>query len=337
MRMEKSLTKKSTPYDALIQSVGELLDTARKNVFYQVNQVLVKTYWGVGRKIVDFEQKGREKADYGAQLLDRLSLDLKRRYGTGFSRSNLYLMRLFYVKYQKIQTVSGKLSWSHFAELLGVSNDLARGFYEKQCLAEGWTVRELKRQINSMLFERIASSKNKKEVLQLSRKGHFITSETDIVKDPYVLEFLRIPYQYKYSEKELEQTIIDNLQMFLLELGKGFTFVARQFRVTLNNTHYFIDLVFYHRILHCFVLIDLKVGKVNHQDIGQMNMYLNYFKKEEMHTGDNEPVGIILSADKDHLLVEYALGGISNKLFVSKYQLYLPSPEELEKELKKLI
>ncbi len=331
------LNSKDKKYDELIKDVGVLLEDARKNVYYEVNQILVKTYWEIGRRIVEFEQQGEQKAEYGEQLLDNLAKDLKERYGKGFSRSNVYLMRLFYLKYEKIQTLSGKLSWSHYAELLGVSDDLARGFYEKQCLSDSWTVRELSRQINSMLFERIALSKDKKEVLKLSQQGQIIESESDIVKDPYILEFLKIPSNYKYSEKELEQKIIDNLHSFLLELGKGFTFMGRQYRITLNNTHYYVDLVFYHRFLRCFVLIDLKIGKVNHVDIGQMNMYLNYFKKEEMSEGDNEPIGIILSADKDKLLVEYALGGISSKLFVSKYKLYLPSKEELEREVRKLI
>lgn len=199
------------------------------------------------------------------------------------------------------------------------------------------SVRELKRQKNSMLFERIALSKNKKEVLKLSSKGHVIENSKDIIKEPYILEFLGIPEDYKYSEKELEQKIIDNLQLFLLELGKGFTFVKRQFRMTLSNRHFYVDLVFYHRILKCFILIDLKIGEVNHEDVGQMNMYLNFFKKEENVKGDQNPIGLILTAEKHDVTVEYALGGISNKLFVSKYQLYLPKKEELEAEVKKLL
>jgi predicted nuclease of restriction endonuclease-like (RecB) superfamily len=225
----------------------------------------------------------------------------------------------------------------HYVELLGVSNDLGRNFYEKECLKENWSVRELKRQINSMLFERIALSKDKKGVLKLAERGQIIEKSKDIVKEPYVLEFLGIPQDYKYSEKELEQKIIDNLQMFLLELGKGFAFVKRQFRMTLDNDHYYVDLVFYNRILKCFVLIDLKIGKVKHVDIGQMNMYLNYFKTEESLKNDNDPIGLILSAEKNNVVVEYALGGISNKLFVSKYQLYLPKKEELEKEVRMLL
>ena len=218
-----------------------------------------------------------------------------------------------------------------------IDEDLERLFYEKQCIKEKWSVRDLKRQKNSALFDRIALSKNKKGVLELAEKGHLISRPEDAIKDPYVLEFLNIPESHKYSEKEFEQKIIDNLQKFLLELGKGFTFSSRQFRITLGNKHYYIDLVFYHRILKCFVLIDLKIGKVTHADIGQMNMYLNYFKKEERAEGDNEPIGIILTKEKDKVVVEYALGGISNKLFVSKYKLYLPTKEELEKEFRKLL
>ncbi len=335
--MSSIIQKKGNDYNKLLNSVGELLEKARKNVFYQINQTLVKTYWEIGERIVEFEQKGEEKAEYGSKLLDKLSQDLKLRYGKGFSRSNTYLMRLFFIKYPKIQTVSGKLSWSHYAALLGVSNDLGRCFYEKQCLQDNWSVRELNRQINSMLFERLALSKDKSGILVLSKEGQIINEEKDLIKDPYILEFLKIPENYRFTERELEQKIIDNLQLFLLELGKGFTFVARQYRITLNNQNYYVDLVFYHRILRCFVLIDLKIGAVIHQDIGQMNLYLNYFNSEERSKGDQETIGIILAAEKDHLLVKYALGGISNKLFVSKYQLYLPTKEELEQELKKLI
>jgi len=246
-------------------------------------------------------------------------------------------MRLFYACYPDLPDMSGKLTWSHFVELLGVSDDLARSFYEKQCIKENWSTRELNRQINSMLFERIALSKDKKGVLKLAEKGQIIEKSHDLVKEPYILEFLGIPENHKYSEKELEQKIIDNLQMFLLELGKGFTFVKRQFRMTLDNEHYYVDLVFYHRILKCFVLIDLKIGKVKHTDIGQMNMYLNYFKAEESSEDDNEPIGLILSAEKNDIVVKYVLGSISNQLFVSKYQLYLPKKEELEAEVRKLL
>jgi predicted nuclease of restriction endonuclease-like (RecB) superfamily len=233
--------------------------------------------------------------------------------------------------------VTGKLTWTHYADLLGVSDDYARGFYEKQAINENWSVRELKRQIGSSLFERLALSQDKSGILKLSKKGQLISQPKDIVKDPYVLEFLQFPEEYRMSESKLEQKIIDNLQTFLLELGKGFSFVGRQYRITLDNDHYYVDLVFYHRILKCFVLIDLKTKHVKHQDIGQMNMYLNYFKSEENTDGDNPPIGIVLGADKNDILVEYAIGGISNNIFVSKYQLYLPDRKVLEQKVKELI
>jgi predicted nuclease of restriction endonuclease-like (RecB) superfamily len=316
-------------YRKFIDSIGVLLQQARRQAFQQVNSILVKTYWEIGRSIVEYERK--QKAAFGSKLFEKIVKDLKDAYGKGFSRSNVIYMRLFYLKYPKSQTLSDQLSWSHYVELLGVSDDMARKFYEKQCLAERWSVRDLSRQVNSMLFERLALSKNKAGVLKLALKGHRIEKAEDAVKNPYVLEFLGIPENYRYSEHELEQKIIDNMQEFLLELGKGFSFVARQYRITLDNQHFYVDLVFYHRILKCFVLVDLKLGEIAHQDVGQMNMYLNYFKKEEMSEGDNEPIGIILGAEKKHVLVEYALGGISNKLFASKYRLSLPNKHLLQK------
>ena len=324
-------------YSKLLGNIGKLLEKSRKAAIQKVNNILVQTYWNIGKRIVEFEQGGKEKADYGSELLKRLSNDLKERYGKGFSRSNLQYMRLLYLKYQKYQTLSGKLSWSHYIEILSISDELARSFYEKQCINENWSVRELKRQINSGLFQRIALSKDKNGILKLAKEGQLFEKVEDIIKDPYVFEFLNIPENYRYSEKELENRLIDELGHFLLELGKGFAFIGRQFRITLNNTHYYVDLVFYHRILKCFVLIDLKLGKANHQDIGQMNLYLNYFKNEKNETDDNEPIGIILAADKDKILVEYATGSISNQLFVSKYQLYLPDKHLLEQELKYLL
>lgn len=233
--------------------------------------------------------------------------------------------------------MTGKLTWTHYAELLGVSEDNTRGFYEKQAINENWSVRELKRQINSSLFERLALSHDKEGVLRLAEQGQIIAEPKDIIKDPYVLEFLQIPSEHRMTESKLEQRIIDNLQTFLLELGKGFSFVGRQYRLALDNDHYYVDLVFYHRILKCFVLIDLKTKHVKHQDIGQMNMYLNYFKAEENTEGDNPPIGIVLGADKNDILVEYAIGGISNNIFVSKYQLYLPDKKVLEQKVKEMI
>ncbi|MCK5490926.1 MAG: DUF1016 family protein [Candidatus Pacebacteria bacterium] len=323
-------------YKNLIQDIGSILDEGRKQAYKSVNSILVKTYWEIGKRIIEFEQNGKITAEYGSKLLINLSKELSP-IGKGFSRSNLTYMRLLYIKYPKSETLSHQLSWSHYFELLKVEDNLAYSFYEKQCIKEKWSIREFKRQKQSMLFERIALSKEKGEILEISKKGQIIETAKDIIKEPYVLEFLGIPENHKYSEKELEQKIIDNLQMFLLELGKGFTFVKRQFRITLSNRHFYADLVFYHRILKCFVIIDLKLGEVNHGDVGQMNMYLNYFKTEENIKDDNDPIGIILSAEKEHISVEYALGGISNQLFVSKYQLYLPKKEELEEEVKRLV
>jgi predicted nuclease of restriction endonuclease-like (RecB) superfamily len=324
-------------YNSLITDIGTLLAQGRKKSFQQVNSILVETYWNIGRRIVEHEQQGNEKAEYGSRLLKDLARDLRIQYGKGFSKSNIYLMREIFLIYPKFQTLSGKLSWSHYTELLSISDELSRSFYEKQCINENWSVRELKRQRQSGLFERLALSKDKIGVLQLSEKGQIVEKAEDIVKDPYVFEFLGLPELGQYSERDLEKRLIDNLSSFLLELGKGFAFVGNQYRITLNNTHYYVDLVFYHRILKCFVLIDLKLGKVNHQDIGQMNMYLNYFKEEENLEDDNPPIGIVLAADKDKILVDYAIGSISNQLFVSRYQLYIPDKKLLAEELKLLL
>lgn len=334
MKSKKSI-EKSGKYSDMINSIDILLEESRKKVYTQVNQILVRTYWNIGKIISEFESLS--KTSYGNKLFERIAKDLRKKYGKGFSRSNVIYMRLLYSKYTKSQTLSDQLSWSHYVELLMIGSDVERSFYEKQCINEKWSIRELRRQKNSSLFHRIALSKNKKQVLKLAKKGITINKADDIVKDPYVLEFLGFPEKEVYSEKDFEQKIIDNLQSFLLELGKGFAFIARQFRITLGNKHFYVDLVFYHRILKCFVLIDLKINSVTHNDVGQMNMYLNYFSKEENSSEDNKPIGIILAKDKDRIVAEYALGGISNNLFVSKYKLYLPSKKELEKEVKKIL
>jgi len=324
-------------YQKLVDSIGITIESARQKAIQAVNNELLKANWAIGKYIVDYEQNGNEKAEYGSSLLTNLSKDLKSRFGKGFSKSNIYLMRQFYLKYQIFQSVTGKLTWTHYAELLAVSDDYARSFYEKQAVNDNWSVRELKRQISSSLFERLALSQDKIGVLKLAEKGLIVAEPKDIVKDPYVLEFLQIQEEHRMTESKLEQKIIDHLQTFLLELGKGFSFVGRQYRITLDNDHYYVDLVFYHRILKCFVLIDLKTKHVKHQDIGQMNLYLNYFKSEENTDGDNAPIGIVLGADKNDILVEYAIGGISNNIFVSKYQLYLPDRKLLEQKVKELI
>ncbi len=324
-------------YQKLIRNIANVLAVSRQRAAKAVNAELLKAYWRIGKYVVEYEQDGSRRAQYGEKMLRSLARDLTRECGKGFSYSNLKNMRLLYVRYPKSQTLSGQLGWSHYVDLLSISDALERGFYEKQCIAEKWSVRELKRQKDSALFHRVAISKSPKEVLCLAKQGQKVDRDKDIIRDPYILEFLKVPEDHSLTEKSLEQKIIDNLQSFLLEMGKGFAFVASQYRITLGNNHYYVDLVFYHRILKCFVLIDLKITSVKHQDIGQMNMYLNYFKREENVEGDNAPIGIILSADKDDVLVEYATGGISNKLFVSKYRLHLPNKKVLTEKLRRTL
>ncbi|ALI98684.1 PDDEXK nuclease domain-containing protein [Rufibacter tibetensis] len=329
--------KELEPYNGLIKQIGELLQAGRAQAGRAINTILVQTYWQIGKHIVEFEQGGKAKAEYGSELLDRLSKDLTFAFGKGFSRSNLVYMRKFYMAFPNSETLSHQLSWSHYFEILKADNNLEISFYAKQCEKENWSVRELKRQMKSMLFHRVALSKDKTGVLQIAEQGADIQKPADIIKDPYVFEFLGIPQQYQYKEDELEEKLIRNLEEFLLELGKGFAFIGRQYKISLANRHFFVDLVFYHRILKCFVLIDLKRGEIEHNDIGQMNLYLNYFAKEENVEGDNPPIGIVLGAYKDHILVEYATENISNQLFVSKYQLYLPDKALLSAELEKLL
>jgi len=324
-------------YETLKHNLKTILSKGREKAYTLVNSVLVETYWSVGKYIVEFEQNGDIKAEYGKELLTKLSKDLTLEYGKGFSRSNLTYMRKFYLSFSKSETLSHKLSWSHYFEILKIDDELERSFYLKQCEKENWSVRELKRQMKSMLFHRIALSKDKESILELSQKGQEIATAKDIIKEPFVFEFLGIEQDYRFLESELESKLIENLEKFLLELGKGFAFIGRQYKINIGSRHFFIDLVFYHRILKCFVLIDLKRGEIEHNDIGQMNMYLNYFKNEENVEGDNEPIGIVLGAYKDNILVEYATQNITNSLFVSKYQLYLPDKESLRDELYRLL
>ena len=329
--------KLETEYNQLIAAIGTVVDNAKQVAAKAINSELVNANWHVGKYIVDFEQRGAAKAEYGTRLLQTLAKDLTLNFGKGFSKSNLYLCRQFYISYPIFQTVSGKLSWSHYAERLTITDDQERSFYETISIRDNLSFRELKRQIDSAIYQRAvleAPIVKKKTTRSVTPQA---LSVNDVVKDPYVFEFLGLPLQARITERGLEKRLVDNLQSFLLELGKGFAFVARQYKITLDNQHYFIDLLFYHRILKCFVLIDLKTRKVKHQDIGQMNMYLNYFKEEENTNGDADPIGIIIAADKHELLVKYATGGLSNKIFVSKYKLYLPDKNTLEKRLKNII
>ncbi|AWG21276.1 hypothetical protein FFWV33_06870 [Flavobacterium faecale] len=325
------------PYSNLIETIGSLLQQGRQQAAQAVNTILVQTYWTIGQHIVEFEQDGNEKAEYGSQLFERLSKDLTNAYGKGFSRSNLLYMRKMYVSFPISETVSHLLTWSHYFEILKADSELEISFYTKQCQLERWSVRELKRQMRSSLFERLALSKDKEGVLKLAREGHIVAAPEDLIKDPFVLDFLNIPEQHQYLENELEEKIISNLQRFIMEMGKGFAFIGRQYRMSIGGKHFYLDLLFYHRILKCFVLVDLKRGEIDHQDVGQMNLYLNYFKKEEATEGDNEPIGIILGAHKNHILVEYATDSITNKVLLSKYQLYLPDKKTLQNQLNKLL
>lgn len=320
-------------YQDLLALISKTYTQGRVSAMQAVNGYLIETYWKVGQHIVEFEQGGKIRADYGKALIVSLAKDLNVRHGKGFSRSNLVYMRLLYLRYPISQKPSHQLSWSHYVELLKLGDDLERSFYEKQAIAERWSVPEFKRQKASALFLRLAASKDKAGILQLATQGQIVTQPVDLLREPYIFEFLKIPEPYLVSETHLETQLCDHLQQFLLELGKGFTFVGRQYRITLNNTHYKVDLVFYHRILRCFVLIDLKINEVKHHDIGQMNMYMGYFANEENVEGDNPPIGIILSRNKDELLVEYATYQMNSQLFVQKYQLYLPDREALQREL----
>ncbi len=315
----------------LADNITSLINETKSHLVQVINTTMVVTYWNIGRYIVEFEQHGDAKAQYGTALLSSLAKILRAKLGKGYSRPNLNNMRKFYLLYPNCQTVSDKLSWSHICELITIDDELERNFYEKECIVSRWNVRSLRRQMDSALYLRLAASKDKEGILQLAQKGVVIQYPEDIIKDTYTLEFLGLPEKELYNERDLEQRLIDNLQTFLLELGKGFAFIGRQYSLTINNHHFYVDLVFYHRILKCFVLIDLKKNAVKHKDIGQMNMYMGYFAKEENTTDDNPPIGIILSRTKDELMVEYATYGMDSQLFVSKYELYLPNKEDLKR------
>ena len=324
-------------YRELIQRVGQDLEAGRQQLVTAVNNAMVRTYWTIGQHIVEYEQKGKNKAEYGTFLLKQLSKDLSERYGEGFGHSNLIYIRKLYLAYPKSQTLSYFLSWSHYIELLKIDDPLERSFYQKEAENSQWGVRELKRQMKSMLYQRLALSSDKTEVMRLSQEGQIIEKPEDVIKDPYVFEFTGLPQLPVYTEGDLEEALTDNLSAFLLELGKGFAFIGRQQIINIGGRQFKIDLVFYHRILKCFVLIDLKRGEVMHEDIGQMNFYLNYYRDEMNTEGDTEPIGIILGAYQDKLVMKYALQNITNQLFVSKYQLYLPDREQLEAEFRRFM
>lgn len=322
-------------WEPVYKQVRDILTQARASAWQAVNTAMVTAYWEIGKAIIEEEQKGEQRAAYGQNLIINLSAQLSKEFGKGFSISNLKDMRSFYVLYPKSQALPSQLSWTHYRLLLRVEKPEARSFYEQEAITARWSTRELERQINSLLFERLALSKDKKGVLSLAQKGHEIQTTADLVKDPYVLEFTGLPESPRLREATLEEALITRMQEFLLELGKGFSFVGRQQRITLENDHFYIDLVFYNRFTKSFVLIDLKIGKLTHQDIGQMQMYVNYYKRAVTTAEENPPIGIILCAEKNTAVAKFTLPEDNKQIFVSKYKLYLPTEEELVEELQK--
>lgn len=333
-----------------LQDISELLINARKQAKTAVNLSMVYAYYEIGHRIYEEEQQGKERAAYGKYLLKELSDHLSKKFGKGFSITNLKQMRQFYLTYrddqisQKVSdqfknlpVVSGGrkffLSWSHYLKLMRISNIEERHFYEIEAVKNGWSLSEMKRQFDSSLYERLALSRNKDKVARLASEGQTIENPEDAVKDPYVLEFLGLPELPEYSETELETKIIDHLQKFLLELGTGFAFIGRQVRFTFNEEHFRVDLVFYNRLLRCFVLFDLKIGELKHQDIGQMQMYVNYYDRKIKLVDENPTIGIVLCKDKNNAIVEMTLPENNTQIFASKYQTVLPSKEELKKLL----
>ena len=337
----------------LFKNIKSLVEASKQQLLQTINLRIVETYFNIGKLIIEYEQQGKPRAAYAATTLKTLSLKLTKEFGKGFSVDNLENMRKFYITYknsetpsrksiikyssQKSETLSRKsstpvfkLSWSHYVLLLRIENEAERKFYEIESINEKWSVRELKRQYDSALYERLAHSRNKRKVKELSTKGHIIKSASDAIKDPYILEFLSLEEHELYSENDFESAIITKLEDFLNELGKGFLFVGRQYRITFDEEHFFIDLVFYHRILRCFILIDLKIGELKHQDIGQMQMYVNYFDEEVKDANENKTIGIILCRNKKESIVKYTLPKGSNQIFTSKYKIYLPDKNDLK-------
>ena len=317
--------------------IRNLLKEARKNIVSNINTTMTKTYFLIGKRIVEEEQNGNERATYGKNLIKNLSKKLTNEFGKGFSERNIEQMRKFYKTYSIPQTLSAefKLSWSHYLILMRMENIDERNFYEIESIENNWSLRELRRQIDSALYERLVLSRDKEKVKELAFKGQVIEKPEDVVKDPYILEFLGLEEQSNYSENKLETEIINNLEKFLLELGKGFTFVGRQVRFTFDEKHFRVDLVFYNRILKCFVLIDLKIGEVTHQDLGQMQMYVNYYDRYVRLPDENKSIGIIICREKNDTLVKLTLPEDNNQIFASKYMTVLPTKEEFKKILDK--
>jgi predicted nuclease of restriction endonuclease-like (RecB) superfamily len=313
--------------------IRSILAQARNQALNALNLEMVRAYWEVGREIVEEEQRGAARAGYGQQLAQTLALQLTAEFGKGFTATNLSYMRQVYRAFPNLHALRGELSWTHYRLLSKIKQSEVRAFYLEECVRARWTTRNLERQIASLLFERLALSRDQAGVRQLAEQGAEPFQPSDLVRDPYVLEFTGLPERNRYLESDLEQALMDRLQSFLLELGRDLFFVARQQRITLEGDTFFIDLVFYHRTLRCFMLIDLKVGKLTHQDLGQMQLYTGYYALEETREGENPPIGLILCTDKNDATVRYTLHGSNQQVFASTYLLHLPSEEDLRREL----
>ena len=312
----------------LYTNIKELIEQSRNRVYKTVNIEMIHLYWNIGKMIVE-KQEGNKRAKYGDLLIEEISKKLIENFGKGFSKTNLKNMRKFYSEYSIGQTLSDQLTWSHYLELIKISDKKKRDFYMHECISSNWDVRELQRQRTTLLYERLLASKDKKQALELSTKGHNIYENKDIIKDPFVLEFLDIKDNTYYLETDLEKNILKHLKEFLLELGKGFTYVGNQVRISIDNDHFYPDLIFYNRTLKCFVIIDLKIGKVSHKDIGQMQMYVNYYDREIKSDDENQTIGILLSTDKNETVVKYTLPEDNKTIFSSEFRLTIPSEKEL--------
>jgi predicted nuclease of restriction endonuclease-like (RecB) superfamily len=318
---------------SLYQNIAQILQEARQRSYKAINLTMLEAYWSIGQQIVEEEQRGKHRAEYGAKLLPYLAQNLQKEFGRGFDQSNLRNMRMFYNAFPIRDAVRNELTWTHYRILLKVSNEKARAFYIKESIDNQWNTRALERNINTFYYERILSSNNQTLVKAESESEQIYA--TDIIKDPYILEFLDLGEKGKIKEKTLEQALIDQLQLFLLELGKGFSFVARQKRIAAEEDYFTIDLVFYNYVLKCFVLIDLKIGKLTHGDIGQMDFYVRYWEDNFKTEGDNPTIGLVLCTEKNETVVKYSVLQDNQQLFVSKYKLFLPTEEELRRELER--
>lgn len=326
--------------EIMVKEITTLINEVKSNLANEINKSILYVKWNIGRIIVSNENNFNNRLEYGKEVLKGLSDELTKYLGKGYSVSNLKYMRIFYKTYPNYDELSEKLSWSHYCELMIIKDIDKRNFYEKECINSNWSFQELQRQLETSLYERLLLSDgkaNKEKVLELSKYGQVLNQPSDIIKQPYVFEFLGIKEPKPLLEKDLEYKLIKHIEDFLLELGKGFMFVGSQQRITLNNIDYYVDMVFYNKYLKSYVLIDLKMNKLKAENLGQMNMYLNYYEQVVNSEDDGKPIGIIMCAEKDNVMLEYALGGLSNNIFASTYTYYIPNKEELIKEVEKVL